>query len=64
MIVETTIAEQARPANTFPPTAAVELRANSGTGALPLNRLQAGSATDDAMRGDPARAMDGREVLR
>lgn len=64
MTVETAVPEQARLAFTFPPSAAVELRANGGTGALPLNRLQAGSATGDAMRGEPARAMDRREVLR
>ena len=64
MVVETTIPEQARSAFTVPSGAAVELRANGGTGALPLNQLQAGSATGDAMRGEPARAMNGREVLR
>ena len=62
MVVETTIPEQARSAFTVPSGAAVGLRANGGTGALPLN--QAGSATGDAMRGEPARAMNGREVLR
>ncbi len=64
MTVETAIPEQARLASTFRPSAAVELRANGGTGALPLDRLRAGSATGDAVRGGPARAMDGLEVLR
>ncbi len=62
MIVETTIAEQARPANTFPPTAAVELRANGGIAALLPDRPQARDADGNARRAEPARTMDGLEV--
>ena len=64
MIVETTIPEQARPANTFPPTAAVELRANGGIAALPPDQPQARDADGDARRAEPRAGMDGLEVLR
>jgi len=62
MIVETTTPEQARSTFTFPSGVAVELRANGGTGALPLDRPQARSATGDAMRAELARTMDDLEV--
>ena len=63
MIAETTIPEQARPANTFPPTAAGELRANGGIAALLPDQPQARDADGDARRAEPARTMDGLEVL-
>jgi len=63
MIAGITMAEQARPAGAHPPSAAIELRADGGTGALPLDRPQARSATGDAMRAELARTMDGLEVL-
>ncbi len=63
MIVETTIPEEARPANTFPPTAAVELRANGGIATLLPDQPQARNANGDARRTEPARTTDGLEVL-
>ncbi len=46
-----------------PPSTAIELRADGGTGGLPLDRPQARSATGDAMRAELAWTMDGLEVL-
>ena len=63
MIAEITMPEQARPTGAHPPSTAIELRADGGTGALPLDRPQARSATGGAMRAGLARTMDGLEVL-
>ncbi len=64
MIAGITMPEQARPTGAHPPSTAIELGADGGTGALPLDRPHARSATGDAMRAELARAMNGREVLR
>jgi len=63
MIAEIATPEQAHPAGAHPPSTAIELRADGGTGALPLDRPQARSATGDAMRAELAGTMDRLEVL-
>ena len=64
MIVETTTPEQACRAGAHAPPPAIEIRANGGIGAPLPDQPQARNATGDAMHGEPAQAMDGREVLR
>ncbi len=62
MIIEITIPEQARPAGTHPPSAAIELRATGGIAALLPDRPQAGNLVGDTMRAEFARTMDDLEV--
>ena len=63
MIAEITMPQQARATGAHPPSTAIELRADPGPGALPLDRPQARSAPGEAMRAELARTMDGLEVL-